>query len=116
MNDDDRTDRRMARLPERIKTVKAANAGLLRCSQCGMDVPALSDREGHKMDCSRPGVTVHLSTGQDGNIFMILGAVRTAMRRADLEPAEIEAFTGALMDASSYSEALQTVMKWVHVT
>lgn len=86
------------------------------CSQCHASVDRLSDREGHKMDCSRPAVTAHLSTGQDGNIMFIIGAVRTAMRHAGLEPAELDAFSSAVMDTGSYDEALQEVMKWVHVT
>jgi hypothetical protein len=86
------------------------------CSQCHAEVPRLSDREGHKMDCTRHAVTVHMSTGQDGNIFAIIGAVRRAMRQAGLEPAELDAFTKAVMLTGSYDEALQTVMKWVHVT
>lgn len=88
----------------------------MTCSQCHAQVDRLSDRQGHKMDCTRPDVTVHLSTGQDGNIFMIIGAVRTAMRRANLLSTEMDAFSEAVMDTASYDEALQTVMKWVHVT
>lgn len=63
-----------------------------------------------------PDVTVHLSTGQDGNIMMIIGAVRVAMRRAGHSPALLDEFSNAVMSAGSYDESLRTVMRWVTVT
>ena len=63
-----------------------------------------------------PEIDVHLSTGQDGNIFMILGAVTGAMRRAGVPGEEIDQFAAGLMDTGSYDEALQLIMRTVHVT
>ena len=64
-------------------------------------------------DIKYPDVTVQL-TGESGNAFAIIGAVRVALRRADIEKAEIEAFT-AEASSGDYDHLLQTAMKWVNV-
>lgn len=68
-----------------------------------------------KFEVRHPEVEVQL-TGEDGNIFFILGAVRKAMRRSGtVLPGEIEAFTSELTNSESYDAALQVVMRWVSV-
>lgn len=62
-----------------------------------------------------PDVTVPLS-GQDGNIFFIMGRVRGALRKAGVSDADQAAFPDEVMNAGSYEEALRVVMRWVHVT
>lgn len=61
-----------------------------------------------------PDVHVQLTEG-DGNIFLIIGKVSTALRRAGHSDAVTE-FVGAVTDSDSYDAALQTVMSWVEVS
>jgi len=61
-----------------------------------------------------PDVHVHL-TGEDGNAFAILGAVRKAMRDEGIKKAEIEKFTTEAK-SGDYDNLLQTAMKWVSVS
>ena len=65
------------------------------------------------MEPRYPDITVPLS-GEDGNIFFIIGRTRRLMNRAGLPREEMDAFSKEVMDAESYDKALQTVMKWVH--
>jgi len=58
-----------------------------------------------------PDIEVQLS-GEDGNVFFIIGRVRKAMRRAGIPAAEIEVFTDEAK-SGDYDNALQTCMKWV---
>lgn len=60
-----------------------------------------------------PDITVEM-VGQDGNAFSILARVRAAMKRAGVEPEEIEAFADEATDGD-YDHLLGTVMKWVEV-
>lgn len=60
-----------------------------------------------------PNIEVQLS-GEDGNAFAIMGAVRRALRRADVPNAEIEEFSREAM-AGDYDHLLQTCMRWVDV-
>ena len=60
-----------------------------------------------------PDVTVHL-LGENGNAFAILGAVRSALRRAKVDGAEIEAFMTEATDGD-YDHLLRTCMRWVNV-
>ena len=62
-----------------------------------------------------PEVTVPLS-GQDGNIFFIIGRTSKAMLRAGVSSEEREQFAAEAMSARSYDEALQVVMRWVETT
>lgn len=55
-----------------------------------------------------PAVSVQL-TGQDGNVFGIIGAVSKALRRAGHGDA-VNAFTDEVFAATSYDHALQVVM------
>lgn len=65
-------------------------------------------------DIRYPDVTVQLA-GQDGNVFMIIGGVRKALRRAGVPQADLDGFTADVMAAESYDAALVTVMRWVTV-
>lgn len=58
-----------------------------------------------------PEITVQL-TGEDGNVFSVLGRVVRAMKEYDVPQDEIDAFWE---EASSgdYDKALQTCMAWV---
>ena len=60
-----------------------------------------------------PEVTVQLS-GKDGNAYAIIGAVRLAMRRANLPQQAIKTFTDEAM-ASDYDHVLQTAMATVTI-
>ena len=65
--------------------------------------------------CSKPKTDIRVRlTGEDGNIFFILGRVREALRcggRPDLVP-EV---TAAVTSSSSYEEALARIMEYVVV-
>ena len=65
-----------------------------------------------KPEVRHPEITVRL-TGSDGNAYAILGAVRTALRRAG-HFGEVAVF---LAEATSgdYSHLLATCMRWVTV-
>lgn len=60
-------------------------------------------------------VTVPL-TGQDGNIFFIMGRVRGALKQAGASEGELEAFANEVTQSESYEAALRVVMRWVKVT
>lgn len=58
-------------------------------------------------------VTVQL-TGQDGNIFNLLGIATGAMNRAG-QREEAKKLTEEVWETGSYDEAIQTIMKYVNV-
>ncbi len=60
-----------------------------------------------------PNVKVKL-VGRDGNAFVIMGAVSSALRKAKVEKAEIDACM-AEMTSGDYDHLLQTAMEWVDV-
>ena len=60
-----------------------------------------------------PGVEVHLSTGRNGNVFALIGAVREALRGAGVDPG---AFTAAAMAQGSYDEVLRLILATVEVS
>jgi len=60
-----------------------------------------------------PKIKVKL-VGNDGNAFAILGAVRKAMRKANLPTEELDAFTKEAT-SGDYNNLLATCMKWVDV-
>ncbi len=62
-----------------------------------------------------PEVHVQLS-GEDGNVFSIIGRVSQALRRAGCTPSEIETFQNQVRSSQSYNEALSVVMQWVNVS
>ena len=59
-----------------------------------------------------PDVRVRLS-GEDGNVFAIIGRVRRALVQAGADDDDVKSFVSEMMGAGSYDEALQTVMRWV---
>jgi len=65
------------------------------------------------MDVKYPEIEVQL-TGQDGNAFAVIGAVRKALRRAGIGQDEIALFTNEAT-AGDYDHLLATCMKWVVV-
>ncbi len=62
-----------------------------------------------------PDVYVHMSTGQDGNAFAIIGAVSKALRR-EVGPEAAAEFSREAMDSGSYDELLAFVQRTVNVT
>ena len=64
-------------------------------------------------DVKYPHITVELS-GQDGNGFMIVGRVSSALRQAGVPEAERLAFREEAM-SGDYDHLLQTAMKTVNV-
>lgn len=60
-----------------------------------------------------PDVEVQLS-GEDGNVFGIIGRVSKALRRAGHNDAA-EKFSAEAMNSGSYNEVLQLCMKYVDV-
>jgi hypothetical protein len=61
-----------------------------------------------------PDVEVQLS-GEDGNIFGIIGKIGKALRRAGYEKQEVEEFSQMMFASESYDEALQNAMRTVVV-
>ena len=64
------------------------------------------------MEPKYPHVCVQL-TGEDGNVFAIIGRVRRALRDAGEPEDVLDVFSSEVMDSESYDAALQTVMRWV---
>lgn len=60
-----------------------------------------------------PNIKVQL-TGNDGNAFAIMGAVRKALRRANVSSEEIAEYT-AQSTSGDYDNLLVTAMDWVTV-
>lgn len=60
-----------------------------------------------------PEITVKL-TGENGNAFNILGICLRAMRRADLNQKERDAFQAEAI-SSNYDHLLATCMEWFEV-
>ena len=60
-----------------------------------------------------PKVTVQLS-GEDGNAFAIMSAVRSALKRAGVEKSEVDKYVAESM-SGDYDNLIQTAMKWVMV-
>lgn len=64
------------------------------------------------MTAKYPEITVQLS-GEDGNIFHILGRIRSAMRQQGVDSDEIDRFSEQIAAAKSYDEALRVCIEWV---
>lgn len=67
------------------------------------------------MEIKYPDITVQL-TGQNGNIFNLMGLVNRQLRGARINEKIINDFSEEVFDSKSYNEALQIIMKWVNVT
>lgn len=65
------------------------------------------------IEVTYPDVTVQL-TDRDGNAFAIIGAVSSRLRR-EVGATESSAFAEEAMQAESYDELLQFVMRTVNV-
>ena len=61
-----------------------------------------------------PNIKVKLS-GQDGNVFSLLGIMIRALQKGGLARPEIEAFKAEALNGD-YDHFLQTAMKWVDVS
>lgn len=64
-------------------------------------------------DPKYPDITVQLS-GEDGNAYAIMGAVRQALRRAGVSEEEQKAYQEESM-SGDYDNLLQTAFRWVTV-
>ena len=62
-----------------------------------------------------PDVTVHLSTGVNGNTGAVMGAVSRAMRDQGVSLRDIAAFREAVFRCDSQDEVLRLVMTLVNV-
>lgn len=62
-----------------------------------------------------PHVAVQLS-GEDGNIFAIIGRVQRALRKGGASHEDIDAFWREVRDSHSYEQALVTIQRWVEVS
>lgn len=60
-----------------------------------------------------PDVHVQL-TGQDGNVFGVIGKVSEALREAG-HVDQVTEFVNEVADTDSYDAALAVVMQWVEV-
>lgn len=60
-----------------------------------------------------PNVSVQLS-GEDGNAFMMISRVATALRRASVPADEVAEFQNEAM-SGNYDHVLQTILKTVEV-
>jgi hypothetical protein len=62
-----------------------------------------------------PDVTVHLSTGVNGNTGSLMAAVTDAMRSRGVCKRDIKEFRQAVFDCGSYDAVLQLIMTLVNV-
>jgi hypothetical protein len=61
-----------------------------------------------------PDVRVKI-TGQDGNVFNLIGLCSRAARKAGVPGDEVEAFQAEVMQAGSYNAALRVMAAWFDV-
>ncbi|AYB70629.1 hypothetical protein SEA_SERENDIPITOUS_88 [Mycobacterium phage Serendipitous] len=62
-----------------------------------------------------PDVHVQL-TGNDGNVFLIIGRVQRALLTGGATREQAAEFVNEMTDSDSYDAALATVMRWVSVS
>lgn len=60
-----------------------------------------------------PSIVVQIS-GEDGNVFSVVGSVKKALQAAHLDKAEIDTFVEEAL-AYDYVNAIYVCMKWVDV-
>jgi len=77
--------------------------------------PAENARAAESSTPKFPHVHVQL-TGQDGNVFSIIGRVQRALREGGASNEDVDAFWEQVSNAHSYDEALLTIMRWVDVS
>ena len=61
-----------------------------------------------------PNIDVEL-VGEDGNALAIVGRVARALRRADVDAAEVDEFRREAL-SGDYDNVLRTAMEWVEVS
>jgi hypothetical protein len=61
-----------------------------------------------------PKITVQLS-GEDGNIFAIMGRISRALRNGKVDRKEIDQFVEEVTSTDSYPAALAACSNWVTV-
>ena len=59
-----------------------------------------------------PHMRLQLS-GQDGNVFSIIGRIQRALRAGGASDEDVHAFWEEVSNAGSYDEALLTIMRWI---
>lgn len=62
-----------------------------------------------------PNVSVKL-TGNDGNVFLIIGRVQRALLTGGATREQAAEFVNEMTDSDSYDAALACVMRWVSVS
>jgi len=72
-------------------------------------IPYTNERE----DMSKYDIEVQLS-GNDGNAFAIMGAVRSALKKAGATPQELEQYQEESM-SGDYDNLLRVASQWVNV-
>ena len=65
------------------------------------------------LSVKHPDISVQL-TGQDGNVFNLMGVVIRALRSNGFGN-EVEDFISEVTSSKSYHEALAVMMQWVEV-
>ena len=65
------------------------------------------------LSVKHPDISVQL-TGQDGNVFNLMGVVIKALRNNGSED-EVDDFISEVTSSKSYHEALAVMMQWVDV-
>jgi hydroxyethylthiazole kinase-like sugar kinase family protein len=92
------------------------NEDLNPCVECGALVPErIAEVKTGRGRCSLCGtISVQLS-GEDGNVFNVIGRVSRALKAAG-EHAAAKEFTDKAFAAKSYDEVLQLCMRTVNVT
>lgn len=98
-------------LRDELEQLKSENARL-RAVLDALQGPGDDADEERIEPLDGPARVVVQLTGQDGNIFAILGRCRTALRRAG-QHALADQLTEEVQAAKSYDDALQVVMRLV---
>lgn len=62
-----------------------------------------------------PAVHVQLS-GEEGNVFSIIGRVRSALMQGGATEQDLQGFWVAISAATSYNDTLRTIMQWVETS
>lgn len=65
------------------------------------------------MEPKYPDIHVRL-TGEDGNAFAIIARVKLALKRAGVDPLDIEEYRRESM-SGDYDNVIQTAMRWVTI-
>lgn len=68
----------------------------------------------NQVECRYPQIKVQLS-GEDGNVFAIIGRVSGALRRAGIPEQERSEFTSKCFSAGSYYEVINICTEFVTV-